>query len=730
MIKAILSAEDERFYEHQGIDYIGLTRAVIGNITGKQRSGASTITMQVAKNFFLSPEQTLSRKFTEVLLAYRIEKTLTKNEILELYINQIYLGQRAYGFQAASFAYYKKPLNELSLAQIAMLAGLPKAPSAYNPISNFPRASLRKTYVLRRMHELNFITSQALDAANADIAKPVVQAIDTVKNINYSQYVAEMARKYIIEHYGEAAYISGLSVTTTVTHESQEHAFHALRDGLIDYDKRYGSFAPPEFYVDPALIDEDPKDSDILARILDEHRDTEDIYLPAIVLNADKKNFSLLIQGGEIIKLNEKEITPIAHMLSPKTPSDKQVKKGALLRVKKTKTAYALAKLPAMEAAFVAIDPSSGEIQALVGGFDYNRSSFNRVTQAYRQPGSSFKPFIYSAGLSKGFTAGSRINDEPISIKANGRTWQPKNDDGRFFGPITMRYALTQSRNMVSIRILQAITPTYAQEYLQFFGFKPENHPPYLTMALGAGSVTPLEMAVGYSVFANQGYRITPYFIEQISNADGQILFQAQPKKAGVDAPQAIDPRNAFIMSSMLGDVVKYGTATAAKVLNRNDIGGKTGTTNESKDAWFAGISPYSVGIAWVGHDNSRSLGKRGYGGVAALPIWINYMKKALKDKPDLKPAIPKGVTVISGAGLKGGPEYFLSEFPINYSNASINEANRSQRPASAANRPNKASASNTTNAGNTNNGTSSTKPSTANTTATPAKKQDDDFLF
>lgn len=661
MKQAILAAEDDRFYNHLGVDYIGVLRAIYGNLTGAATSGASTITMQVAKNFFLSPERTMKRKLNEALLSIKIERTLTKDQILELYINQIFLGKRSYGFSAAAWVYYKKPLNELSLGQMATLAGLPKAPGANNPISNLKRATERGDYVLRRMLELKYITPAQFELAKKDSKKPVKNINNEVKT---GLYLAEMVRGEVYKRYGEAAYVSGLKVTTTVSSQAQRWAFDSLRAGLIDFDKKNtNTYREPEFYIDLDAIDPKNK-TDVLETILDNHADSGNLMLPAIVTQVSKNGLTVLLSNEKIVTLEGTDIRMAKPRLKSNLTPNKQVRAGSLIRVSQRENgSYFVTQMPKVEGAFVAVNPTSGALQAFAGGFDYNRRQFNHATQAMRQPGSTFKPFIYAAGLSKGFTAGSYINDAPLAINDNGRLWTPQNSDGRFYGSMTARYALAQSRNLVPIRILQAITPKYAQEYIQYFGFKPKDHPAYLPMALGSGSSTPWQMAMGYTVFANGGYHVKPYFIDKIEDSRSRIIFQANPKLAGKNAPYAIDPRIAFIINDMLKDVVSSGTATAAKVLKRSDIGGKTGTTNEFKDAWFAGTSPYSVGVAWIGYDKNQSLGRGGYGGVAALPVFINYMHNALKDLPDNKPKIPEGIIVVKGAGLKGGDEYFMKEF-------------------------------------------------------------------
>ena len=668
MRQAILAAEDDRFYQHGGVDYLGVARAALANLTaGGAREGASTITMQVARNFFLSSEKTLTRKFSEVLLAFKIEHYLSKDQILELYINQIYLGQRAYGFAAAAQTYYGKPLEKLSVAEFAMLAGLPKAPSRYNPVANPKRAQLRQQYILRRMNTLHYINDAEFKTALQ--LQPAVRR-DTQSTDVKADYVAEMVRQAMFEQYREAIYNSGLKVYTTLRRADQEAANQALRQGVLDYDRRHG-YRGPEGYIDisgnPANLEE------MLEDALSETDDSNELF-PAVALVAGASEIKAYIKGGEHISINSDGLKFAAKAFGDKADPKTRLRRGSLIRVKKDdKGNWFIAQLPQVESALLSMDPVDGAIRALVGGFDFNRSKFNHVTQAWRQPGSSFKPFIYSAALEKGFTAATVINDAPIVLdpaETGGQAWEPKNFDGEFAGPIRLRTALTKSKNLVSIRILQSITPQYAQDYISRFGFPAERHPPYLTMALGAGSVTPLQMATGYSVFASGGYRPKPYFIERVVDARGTVLTQTKPVRAGDEgAEQVIDPRNAFIMSSLMRDVVRFGTAARAMQLKRNDLAGKTGTTNDQVDAWFAGFNGGLVAVAWIGFDQPRSLGGAETGAQAALPLWMNYMGKVLKDVPEAVLPMPEGITVAninpqSGARVSDGgiPEFFYQE--------------------------------------------------------------------
>nr|WP_244270658.1 penicillin-binding protein 1A [Chromobacterium subtsugae] len=660
MKQAVLAAEDERFYQHSGIDYLGIMRAAVGNlVSGHARSGASTITMQVAKNFFLSSEKTFTRKFNEALLAFKIEHTLSKDQILELYFNQIYLGQRAYGFAAAAQAYYGKPINELSVAQMAMLAGLPKAPSAYNPIVNPERAKLRQQYVLRRMRELNFITQAQYDEALNEPLKLASQAADTSQP---GQYVAEMVRQAMYERYKEAAYTEGFKVYTTLDSRHQKWAYDALRAGLVDYDRKMG-YRGPESTIDlPSGGGEDLTEA--LDEAMGDLRDSGDM-LPAIVLSASPSEIQAYMRGGKTISIKGAGLEFARRALSGKASQQLQIRRGSVIRVSANAKGYwEVVQMPEVEGAFVSLDTHTGAIKSLVGGFDFNRRSFNHVTQAWRQPGSSFKPFIYSSGIERGITPSTMINDAPLSVPGiNGQNWEPKNDDGKFSGLITLRRGLTQSKNLVSVRVLMAVGTDYAQQYIQRFGFSAKQHPAYLPMALGAGSVTPLQMVEGYSVFANGGYRTKAYFIDRIEDQSGRVLAKTVPTVAGQNAQQAIDPRNAFIMRSMMGDVVRYGTGYRAMSLGRTDLAGKTGTTSDWKDAWFVGFNPNLVAATWVGFDQPRSLGRYGYGGSAALPIWINYMGNALKGQPEVELPVPQGIVVKPGAGQRGGDEYYYQEF-------------------------------------------------------------------
>ncbi|HUN70287.1 MAG TPA: penicillin-binding protein 1A [Burkholderiales bacterium] len=664
---AILAAEDERFYQHTGIDYLGVARAAYANLVqGGRRQGASTITMQVARNFFLSSEKTLTRKLYEALLAFKIENNLTKDQILELYVNQIYLGQRAYGFAAASQIYFGKSLDRLSLAEAAILAGLPKAPSAYNPVANPQRAKQRQQYVLRRMKELGHITEQELgEAAKAPLH--VRREVDDFAGV-HGEYLAEMVRQAIYDQYPEEAYAKGFRVYTTIRKADQEAAYEAVRRGLLSYDRSQG-YRGPEAFVELAS---DATEDDYEEALAD-HADADDLKT-ALVLSAGAREVRAALKDGETITLSGEGLRFAARALEDKAAPQRRIRRGAVIRVQKDeKKNWQIVQLPEAEAAFVSLDPASGAVRALIGGFDFHRNKFNHITQAWRQPGSSFKPFIYSASLEKGFTPATVIPDEPIVVEAEvtgSQRWEPKNYDGKFEGPMRLRTALAKSKNMVSIRILQAIDPKYAQDYVTRFGFEADKHPPYLTMALGAGSVTPLQMARAYAVFANGGYLIQPYFIEKIVDDRGNPLGIANPQRAGEESLRVIDARNAFLMDSMMQDVTRYGTAASVAKLGRHDLAGKTGTTNDFVDGWFCGYQPELVGIAWMGFDQPKTLGKNQTGGRIALPIWIDYMGKVLKGVPEGQRSVPEGVvTAKTGADpaappeARGTSEFFYREF-------------------------------------------------------------------
>ncbi|KAB0637971.1 penicillin-binding protein 1A [Burkholderia stagnalis] len=652
--KAILAIEDARFYDHGGVDLTGIIRAGFVALTnGHASQGASTITMQVARNFFLSSEKTYTRKIYEMLLAYRIERALTKDQILEVYMNQIYLGQRAYGFASAAHVYFGKDLKDLTLAEAAMLAGLPKAPSAYNPVVNPKRAKVRQEYILQRMLELNFISREQYDEA---IAQPLVVKGAGREFSVHAEYVAEMVRQMMYAQYREETYTRGFNVVTTVDSADQQVAYSALRKGIMDYERRHGYRGPEGFIELPAGADDREQAID---DALLEHPDNGEL-IAAVVTAAAPRQITIAFIDGSSATLEGDSLRFAASALSANAQPNRRIRPGAIVRVVKNDDGkWTITQLPQVEGAFISIVPQDGAIRSLVGGFDYNKNKFNHVTQAWRQPGSSFKPFIYSASLDKGLGPATVINDGPLFFSAaetGGQPWEPKNYGGGFEGPMSMRTALQRSRNLVSIRILNHIGTKYAQQYITRFGFDAERHPAYLPMALGAGLVTPLQMAGAYSVFANGGYRVNPYLIAEVTDPNGAVVARAQPLVAEQNAPRAIDARNAYVMNSLLQSVAQRGTGAKTNMLKRTDLAGKTGTTNDSHDAWFAGYQHSLAAIAWIGYDNPRSLGDRETGGGLSLPVWIDYMGAALKSVPEFKPAMPDDVTTL-------GSELYFAEF-------------------------------------------------------------------
>ncbi len=640
---AVLATEDDRFYQHGGIDWAGIARAALANIHKAKSQGASTITMQVARNFYLSSEKTFTRKLFEVLLALKIERELTKDQILELYMNQIYLGQHAYGFSAAAQTYFGKPLAQLSLAQAAMLAGLPKAPSAYNPFVNPARAKSRQQYVLARMRALGWISPD--DYAQAKNAPLGLRAARTEASA-HAGYVAEMARQAMFARYGEQAYTRGLNVVTTIISRDQHAAWSALHAGVMRYELRQ-PWRGPEAYINP------PDGSEPWLQAVDDacsdRPETEGLYC-AVVTAATTKLVQVMLPGGQRLDISGDGLQQVAALgLGPKAQPNVALRAGAVVRIwKQPHGRWVITQMPRVQASFVAMDPSDGAIQALVGGFDFEQNKFNHVTQAQRQPGSSFKPFIYSAALHKGFMPPTMVNDAPLFFDAattGGQAWEPKNYDGIYEGPITLKRGMAQSKNMVAIRVLNAIGTKYAQQWSGRFGFDTSKQPPYLTLALGAGSATPLEMVRAYSVFANGGYLVQPYFITSITDASGKTLYTPAPQHAGDERLRVISPRNAFVMDTLLQEVTKTGTAARAQAeLKRPDLYGKTGTTNDSVDAWFCGFNPKLAAVAWVGYDTPLKLGPKETGGRVALPIWIDFMRTALQGVPVTHYVAPPGV--------------------------------------------------------------------------------------
>jgi penicillin-binding protein 1A len=672
MKDAVLAAEDARFYQHGGVDYKGVARAALENLRDARSQGASTITMQVARNFYLSTEKTFTRKIYEILLALKIERLLTKDQILELYMNQIFLGQRANGFAAAAEIYFGKKLKDVTVAEAAMLAGLPKAPSAYNPIANPKRARARQRYIIDRMFETGFITEAQHEEALAQTLRYRTPVDDPV----HAEFVAETARQLVFAQYGEDAYTRGLNVYLTVNAADQAVAYRALRRGLMDYELRQ-VYRGPEAYVDlpgdAALIDAR------VAEALAEHPDKGDLRA-AVVLEASARKVTALLQSGDSIVVTGAGLRPVTSGLSDKAGPSKRIRRGAVVRaMKDAKGEWVLTQLPEVEGALVAMDPRSGAVRALVGGFDFGKSKFNHVTQAWRQPGSSFKPFIYSAALEKGFTPATVVNDAPLFFDAGetgSQPWEPKNYDGKFEGPMPLQTALAKSKNMVSIRVLQATGPDFAQQWVQNFGFDADKHPAFLTMALGAGSVTPMQMATAYSTFANGGFRLPPMLIQRVTDQKGKLLLEAKPPVLD-ESLRTVPARNAFVMDTLLQEVTRSGTAARAQAtLKRADLYGKTGTTNDSMDAWFAGFQPTLTAVVWIGYDTPRKLGDRETGGGLALPVWIEFMQTALRGVAVQELAPPEGV-------VQSGPYWMFDEFAQDRGISSLGLDDHVPQPAS-----------------------------------------------
>lgn len=646
MKDAVLAIEDARFFSHGGVDYLGVVRAALANLGRAKSQGASTITMQVARNVYLTAEKSYTRKIYEILLTFKLEHSLSKNQILEIYMNQIFLGNRSYGFAAAAETYFGKPLKDVSIAEAAMLAGLPKAPSTYNPIANPSRARTRQVYIIERMEQNGFISAQ-----QAKTAREEELHIRTGRDAArvHAEYVAETVRQLIFNQYGEETYTRGLNVYTTLKSADQTVAYKALRKGIMDYERRQ-IYRGPEKFIDlpsnPAEVE------DAIDEALAENPDNGDI-VSAVVLEAGPKRIVAMRQNSEKLTIAGEGLRPAQSGLTDKAGPNIKIRPGALIRVARTpKDGWEVTQLPEVEGAFVAMDPRDGAVRALIGGFDFEKNKFNHVTQAWRQPGSSFKPFIYSAALEKGFTPATVINDAPLFFDAGvtgGQPWEPKNYDGGFEGPMSLRTALKKSKNLVSIRILQSIGAKYGQEWVTRFGFDAEKHPAYLTMALGAGSVTPMQMATGYSVFANGGYRVNPYLVAKITDQRGKVLLDVTPPALS-ESMRGIDARNAFVMNSLLQEVARSGTAAKAQaMLKRPDIFGKTGTTNDSIDTWFVGFQPTLAAAVWMGYDTPKKLGDRETGGGLSLPIWINFMEYALKGVPVTQYQAPAGVVNLNG---------------------------------------------------------------------------------
>ena len=686
-INALLAAEDDNFANHHGVDFKSLIRAGSELIkSGHIQTGGSTITMQVAKNFFLSSERSFSRKINEILLALQIERELSKDEILELYVNKIYLGNRAYGIEAAAQVYYGKSISETTLAQMAMIAGLPKAPSRFNPLANAPRSKERRDWILGRMYKLGRIDQARFEAA---IAEPIDASYHGPTPEVDAPYIAEMVRAEMVGRFGSDAYTEGFQVTTTVPSNLQVDAINAVREGLSSYDYRHG-YRGPETRL-PGMTREN------WIEALGKYRSIGGLE-PAIVTQVEQSGILVLTRSGkeeavpwESMKWARPFLNSNSIGARPQRPAD-VAQVGDLVRVKReTDGSLRFSQIPAAQAALVSLDPNNGAIRALVGGFSFEQSNYNRAIQAKRQPGSSFKPFIYAAALDNGYTAASLVNDAPIVFQEAGmeEAWRPKNDNNTFLGPIRLREALYKSRNLVSIRLLQALGMDYSLDYVSKFGFNKDDLPRNLSLALGTANLTPMEIAGGWSSFANGGYKITPYLIEQIRNRDGEIIFTANPPRVPVleqsteelistgtlseDSPavaeRIIDDRTAYILTDMLQDVIKRGTGRRALAMKRSDIAGKTGTTNESKDSWFSGYNADYVTTVWAGFDQPESLGRNEFGGTVALPIWMSFMSAALKDRPEHMLAEPEGIMTlridpVSGrAASPGTPNAYFELF-------------------------------------------------------------------
>ncbi|MED5620215.1 penicillin-binding protein 1A [Ideonella sp. BN130291] len=652
---AVVAVEDVRFREHHGIDLRGVLRAVLANLTpGGMPQGASTITQQVARTFFLSTRRTTERKLKEAMLALKIEQQLSKDEILELYLNQIFLGQRAYGFAAAAQVYFGKPLDALSVAEVAMLAGLPQNPGFANPITSFDKARQRQLIVLRRMRVVGVIDDAQLAAAE----KEKLQIRSPLKAFIHAEYVAEMARQAVHERYGDAAYTKGYRVHTSLVSQDQQTAWAAVRRGVLAYDRKQ-PYRGPEDHED---LPDGGDEAQAATRALKYQRDDEELRV-ALVTEAQPKRVEARLASGDAITLDDDSLRWASRALQPRAPAELALRRGAVIRVVERKGAkgqvsWSLAQWPEVQSAFVSLDAATGRVRALVGGFDFRRAQFNHATQAWRQPGSSFKPFLYSAALEHGVMPNTLVNDAPF-VEGN---WEPQNSDGNFDGPITLRQALARSKNMVSIRVLQRTGINDALQWTSRFGFDTSKQPANLTLALGAGSTTPLQLASAYAVLANGGYRVAPLLIERITDAQGKVVYEAPAPSGAGDDNRVLSARNVFIMQSLLQEVTHAGTAArAGQALRRADVYGKTGTTNDAVDAWFAGFQPSVVAVAWMGYDNPRSLGSRESGGGLALPIWIDYMARALKGVPEQAMAPPDGVARV---GLNGVEDWIYADLP------------------------------------------------------------------
>ncbi len=683
MKQALLAVEDQHFYEHNGIYLTGNFRALLHNLTnfsGGPKQGASTITQQVARNFYLTNEQTYKRKLIEALLTLKIEHNLSKDQILELYMNQIYLGQRAYGFASAAQIYFGKKLADLTAAEAAMLAGLPKSPGRINPVTSFQRAKARQLLVLQLMRQMNFLSESQYQEART---QPIQVRSPNNEFDVHAEYIGELVREAVLAQFKDESYTRGISVYTTILKDDQDAAYRAVRNGVMDYVKRHG-YHGPEGYVD---LPDDEDEADDLIESAFSHFPAYDDMVSAVVLEASPQKVVALTADGDEITIAGSGLSFAAASLVSNAASKVRIRRGSIIRVvsetdPKTKIgSWTITQLPEVESAFVAADTNTGAIRALVGGFDFKRNQFNHVTQAWRQPGSTFKPFIYSAALEQGFTPATLVNDVPLSFDAaqtGGLPWEPKNSDDQYDGPITLRNALAKSKNMVSIQLLEKIGIPYAQQHAMRFGFDSDRNPPYLPLALGAGSVTPLQMAAGYAAFANGGFKIRPYLISRITDANGNVLIETDVPKPGLEANRIISEGNAFMIDSLLKNVILNGSASRALVLNRSDLAGKTGTTNNAFDAWFAGYQNRLVAVAWIGFDQPKNLGSREFGGGLALPVWISYMQVALRNQPVEDRPVPGTITTVNG-------DYGYADPPVPVLQSIVNDAEPAMLPSASA---------------------------------------------
>ncbi|GAB4566052.1 MAG: penicillin-binding protein 1A [Rhizobacter sp.] len=662
---ALLAVEDAGFRDHPGVSVKGTLRAALANLWRARSQGGSTITQQVARTFYLSSKKSYARKLREALLAIKIERHLSKDQILELYLNQVYMGQRAYGFEAASQSYFGKPLTLLTVAESAMLAGVPQNPRYANPAVDFARARKRQLLVLERMRATQVITQKQYERA---LAEPLrIQRGN--EHALHAEHVAEMVRQTVYAQFGEQTYSRGLKVTTSLRAADQLAAWRALRKGVIDYELRQPYRGPED---EEELPDGMAANDPAVAQLLAEHPDDDDLRV-ALVSEAGPRRVVATLASGEVLTLTGESLRPVQSALSPRAKAALRIERGSVIRVVQVDRRWFITQWPEVQGALVSLDPRGGRVRALVGGFDFSRNQFNHVTQAWRQPGSAFKPFLYSAALEHGVMPGTLVNDAPLAVDpdATEPAWDPKNSDDQYDGLITLREALARSKNMATIRLVQLLGPDVARQWASRFGFEPARHPPDLTLALGSGATTPLQLASAYAVLANGGYGVKPVIIERISDANGATLFEAAPPQTQNEAERVLPARNAYLTSQLLQEVTRSGTAARAQAqLKRSDLFGKTGTTNDAVDAWFAGFQPSVVSVVWMGYDTPRSLGARESGGGLALPVWVDYMRQALQGVPEQYPETPDGVLQLDGEWLysewaAGGQIIELGQEPV-----------------------------------------------------------------